>query len=302
MHREIFMSRIKMIVWRVIPFVSLVTCNLAVTETLKEGAELGKWTMDFDEAIRLANTHNLPIMLNFTGSDWCGWCKIMQKYIFSKDEWSKFAAENLSLVTIDFPQDPTIVPNRFKERNFSLQQQFGVFGYPTYVLLESDGKTELGRLGASQNKDMASFQKQILDIVKYSKGNIEAYIDNLPPEKGREYKTLVTQLNDTQSELETWLKSRPAESEENFTKFASYMSKMTKLSVKIDAIKAEQFAKGLAPEKAEEYLALSTKLNETRIELDNWLISRPEANDVNRQKKEDLETEIEHLKSKIDQF
>ena len=282
--------------------VGLLVINLAIAETLKEGAELGKWTMDFDAAVELAETQNLAIMLNFTGSDWCGWCKIMEKSIFNKDEWSKFAAENLSLVTIDFPQDQSIVPKRFKERNFQLQQQFRVFGYPTYVFLEADGITELGRLGASPKKDGANFQKNILDIIKYSKGSIQSYVENLSPEKGREYKNLVTELNKTQSEFENWLKSKPSESEENFTKFANYSSKLTQLSVKIDTIQAEQFSKSLEADKTKEYLALATKLNETRIELDTWLLSRPKANDINRKKKEDLNGRMKLLKSKIDQF
>ena len=44
-----------------------------------EGASVGVWTMDFDAAVKLAGEKKLPLILNFTGSDWCGWCKLMDK-------------------------------------------------------------------------------------------------------------------------------------------------------------------------------------------------------------------------------
>ncbi len=38
-----------------------------------EGAKVGHWTMDFEAAKKIAAEKNLPLLLNFTGSDWCGW-------------------------------------------------------------------------------------------------------------------------------------------------------------------------------------------------------------------------------------
>ena len=289
--------------WHVILLILLSTSNPGLAMTpIKSGAELGKWSMDLNAAIELAETHNLPLFLNFTGSDWCGWCKIMDKNIFSQDEWSKFAGENLSLVTIDFPQNASIVPQHFKKRNSTLQQQYGVMGYPTYLILESDGKTELGRLGASRGKDIEGFKKDIMEIVKHSQGFIQKFSNTLPPEKAIEFKNLMAQLNETKSEFEQWLQSKPQESEENFVKFSHQMSKMTNLTVRIETLESEQFAKGLPAEKAKEYLELAEQLNKTRIELDTWLLSRPEFNEVNRKKKEQFEARIKHLTKKKNQF
>ena len=121
-------------------------------EVQLEGAKVGQWTMDYDAAVTLAAEKKLPMMLNFTGSDWCGWCKLMDKNVFAQEEWKSYAAANVVLVTIDFPQDKSIVPEKFVDRNAQLQQKFGVGGYPTYVLLESDGKTVLGQLSAGKEK------------------------------------------------------------------------------------------------------------------------------------------------------
>ena len=77
-----------------------------------EGAKVGHWTMDFDAAKKMAAEKNLPLMLNFTGSDWCGWCKLMDKNVFAEKEWQDYAGENALLVTLDFPKDKSIVPEK----------------------------------------------------------------------------------------------------------------------------------------------------------------------------------------------
>ncbi len=122
-----------------------------------DGAEAGHWTMDFDAAVKLAAEKKLPMMLNFTGSDWCGWCKLMDKNVFAEEVWQKFAADKVVLVTLDFPKDKTIVPEKYVSRNNELKDQFGVRGFPTYVVLDSDGKTKLGQLGAGKDKTPATF-------------------------------------------------------------------------------------------------------------------------------------------------
>ena len=51
-----------------------------------EGAKVGVWTMDYDAAVKLAGEKKLPLMLNFTGSDWCGWCKKLDRETFGNAE------------------------------------------------------------------------------------------------------------------------------------------------------------------------------------------------------------------------
>jgi len=128
-----------------------------------KGAKAGEWTMDFDAAKALAKEKNLPILINFTGSDWCGWCKLMDKQVFSKPKWTSFAKESLVTVFIDSPRDKMLVPMHFVSRNEALGKQFGIQGYPTYILLAADGATRLGQLGASRNATPEAF---IADIKK----------------------------------------------------------------------------------------------------------------------------------------
>ena len=296
------MTRIKMIRVKLLATAFLLAWEALPLEVLKKDAALGKWTMDFDAAIELAKKQNLSVFLNFTGSDWCGWCKLMERNVFNQEKWNTFAIGNLALVTIDFPQDPAIVPSEFKERNLRLQQQFGVMGYPTYVLLDSDGERELGRLGASQDKNAISFAEEVKNIIKYSNSYVENYSKALSSEEAAQYKRLIDKLNALRSEFGNWLQSQPEESEENFTQFMNYLSELNAVTIKIDTIEAKEFAKNLSSEQAKEYLALTTKLNDIRNEMDQWLKSRPEATDANRDKKDRLESEIKKIKRQISQF
>jgi len=133
------------------------TALQAAERPAETGAEPGKWTMDFDAAKRVAAEKHLPLFLNFTGSDWCGWCKLMDREVFSQDAWKTWAAEKLMLVWIDFPSDKSLVPMGYVLRNRTLADSFGVRGYPTYILLAEDGETLLGRLGASRDATPEGF-------------------------------------------------------------------------------------------------------------------------------------------------
>jgi protein disulfide-isomerase len=133
---------------------------------LLKGAKAGHWTMDVDAARQYAARKNLPLLLNFTGSDWCGWCKVMDDSVFHKEEWKEFAADHVVLVTIDFPRGSNIVPKKWKERNSQLKKHFGVRGYPTYVIVAPDGETKLGHLMANGGKTPESFIREFQKILK----------------------------------------------------------------------------------------------------------------------------------------
>ena len=137
--------------------IAAVAMTLTAATPATKGAKVGEWSMDFDAAKALAKEKNLPILINFTGSDWCGWCKLMDREVFAKDEWQAYAKENVVLVTIDFPQDKTRVPMHFVARNQKLSETYGVRGYPTYIVLGADGTTRLGQLGASRDASPSSF-------------------------------------------------------------------------------------------------------------------------------------------------
>lgn len=149
---------------------SLGLCMQAVaghkkTAPATEGAEVGVWTQDYDAAKKLAAEKKLPLFLNFTGSDWCGWCKLMDKEIFSETKWKNWAKKNIVLVWIDSPRDKSLVPEKYVARNRQLMDSFGVRGFPTYIVLDSDGVTKKGQLGASRDANPKDFIKELEAVI-----------------------------------------------------------------------------------------------------------------------------------------
>lgn len=84
-------------------------------------------------------------LLDFTGSDWCGWCMKLDQEVFSQPEFQQFARDNVILTKVDFPRQ---IPQSAAERarNTELAKQYGVRGYPTIIVLNAQGK-QVGRLG-----------------------------------------------------------------------------------------------------------------------------------------------------------
>lgn len=101
------------------------------------------WGTDFAAAQAQAKKEGKPILLDFTGSDWCGWCIKMKKDSLDQAQFTEFATKNLVLVELDFPNKKPQTPE-VKKQNKALQAKYKVNGYPTYVLVDADGK-ELGR-------------------------------------------------------------------------------------------------------------------------------------------------------------
>ena len=125
--------------------------------------ETGAWTESWDLALSAAKELKRPILVNFTGSDWCVWCIRLVNEVFSQDEFHKYAKENLVLLKLDFPRN---LPQTeaLKKQNSVLQQQFGIQGYPTIMLADSDGK-EINRTGY-QKGGAASYVKHRQDSLK----------------------------------------------------------------------------------------------------------------------------------------
>jgi thioredoxin-related protein len=97
------------------------------------------WETDVKKAQADAKSANKLVFLNFTGSDWCGYCIQLDKQILSKPEFKEYAAKNLVLVEVDFPRrKPQSVD--LQKQNLELAHQFGIEGFPTIVVLNGAGK------------------------------------------------------------------------------------------------------------------------------------------------------------------
>lgn len=94
---------------------------------------------DFDEAKKKAETDKKDLLMDFTGSDWCGWCIRLKEEVFSKDEFKKAAPEHFVMLELDFPQK-TEQSESLKAQNSLLRDFYEIQGYPSIVLTDAEGR------------------------------------------------------------------------------------------------------------------------------------------------------------------
>jgi thioredoxin-related protein len=115
---------------------------IAMSTPVQAGPE---WLTDYKRAQQEAKASNKLLLLQFTGSDWCGWCIKLDREVFSKPEFRDYASKNLVLMEADFPrtkpQSPTV-----RKQNEELAAQYQILGFPTILVLNGEGQ-KIGELG-----------------------------------------------------------------------------------------------------------------------------------------------------------
>jgi protein disulfide-isomerase len=102
------------------------------------------WLDDYHKAQEEAKASHKLLLLNFTGSDWCGWCIRLDQDVFSQSDFKDFASKNLVLLELDFPRPggPRAQAQRaeLQKQNFELARQYNVYGFPTLIVLDGNGQ------------------------------------------------------------------------------------------------------------------------------------------------------------------
>jgi thioredoxin-related protein len=98
------------------------------------------WTMDYAAAKTAAAEGSKDLFLEFTGSDWCPPCKMLNQEVFSKEEFVKGAKEHFVLVKLDFPRDDSKLSDEVKAQNEELSEKYAIEGYPTILLCDAQGR------------------------------------------------------------------------------------------------------------------------------------------------------------------
>lgn len=97
------------------------------------------WGDNYTQALSEAQQEKKDVLLNFTGSDWCMYCIKLDQNVFSKAEFQRLAKGSLKLVELDFPSEKRISASVARQ-NERLKSQFGVSGFPTLILVDSQGR------------------------------------------------------------------------------------------------------------------------------------------------------------------
>jgi len=125
-------------------------------------ANAAEWLTDLPKAQAQAKAEKKMVMLDFTGSDWCGWCIKLHKEVFSKPEFEEYAKKNLVLVEVDFPRGKQQT-EELKKANQQLQKKYSIQGYPTLIVLNGEGTkiAESGYVQGGPKAFLADLEKKL---------------------------------------------------------------------------------------------------------------------------------------------
>jgi len=160
-------------------FKSILTIALVVSQ-LQFFAQKIEWHTDFEKAIKIAKESNKKLLLDFTGSDWCGFCIKLRHDVFEDPQFKKWAHDKLVLVELDFPRKKTL-PAELKEQNEKLKGTFMVRGFPSLFFITPEG----GFLGGmSGSRDLYSWIEEADEIINRDTYGIIPISDESPVKEG----------------------------------------------------------------------------------------------------------------------
>ena len=121
---------------------ALAVCIAAVAAIAATSTPKG-FTDDLDAALAEAKKSGKYVYACFSGSDWCGWCKKLDKEVFSDKEFDFIGAlsKDYIFVYIDSPNDKDLLSEAAKERNPKFVKKYKIRGFPTALILNGDGET-----------------------------------------------------------------------------------------------------------------------------------------------------------------
>lgn len=163
----------------------------------------GAFAQDVGSALRRSEETGLPLLLAFTGNDWSDHCRRLRDEVFSREEWTAWAASNLVLAAVDFPKDASALPEEVRDRNRSLAERFSLEALPSFVLLApgAEGADVLARFGA---EDALCGAGAFLDSIRVALRPLDpaALAERLSDEERAEFGELRARLRECRALLE----------------------------------------------------------------------------------------------------
>ena len=133
---------------RLLTFLCGVLMSVPFFTNTAESAQPGSinWMTNYDEAIKLSQSTSKPIVLFFTGSDWCGWCQKLEQESLDTPEFAQAVGNKFIFVKLDFPVNSALPP-AVSAQNKQLQKKYNVSGFPSLVIIDGRNQTQIGKTG-----------------------------------------------------------------------------------------------------------------------------------------------------------
>ena len=126
-------------------------------------AEEVQWETDYDVALAKAGATGRFVFMNFTGSDWCIYCMLINKKVFMHADFIKLAADHFVCLTVDFPKFKE-QDEKLKKFNKELAQKHLVRGFPTILVTADTGKV-VGRSGYKKDMNGAQYVEHLTSLL-----------------------------------------------------------------------------------------------------------------------------------------
>ena len=95
------------------------------------------WSTNYEKALQESKATSKPILLFFTGSDWCGWCKKLEKEVFDTPEFTQSIGDKMIFVVLDYPMKKSLDSKTY-EQNQRLKKHYSIKSYPTVILINGN--------------------------------------------------------------------------------------------------------------------------------------------------------------------
>ena len=168
------------------------------------------WQTDFKAAQAKAKGEKKYLLVDFTGSDWCGWCIKLHNEVFDKESFKTVAPKQFVLVELDFPQQKKQA-DELKKQNKELYEKYNIEGFPTVLVMDPEGQV-IARTGYREGGP-EKYLEQLADFSKIYQ-NILALKAKLEKSKGLDRAKLLDGIIEGYDKLSNEVEEIPVWSKE----------------------------------------------------------------------------------------
>ncbi len=155
---------------QLLTFLCSVLASVLFFSNQAEAAQQGQinWLTNYSDALNLAQSSSKPIVLFFTGSDWCHWCIKLERESLDTREFAQAVGDKFIFVKLDFPVNSTL-PSNISTQNKQLQSKYNVRGFPTLIIIDAQQQKQIGKTGYRAGGGR-SYAQHLLKIISDNSG------------------------------------------------------------------------------------------------------------------------------------